>query len=56
MEEKNAEIQALRIQTEQMSAELEQKEAVIQDKNESIRILKDSRDDRYEKKNEVYSR
>ena len=50
VEEKNAEIQALRIQTEQMSAELEQKEAVIQDKNESIRILKDSRDDRYEKK------
>ena len=50
VEEKNAEIQALRIQTEQMSAELEQKEAVIQDKNESIRILKYSRDDRYEKK------
>lgn len=50
VEERKAEIQALRIQTEQMSAELEQKEAVIQDKNESIRILKDSRDDRYEKK------
>lgn len=50
VEEKNAEIQALRIQTEQMSAELEQKESVIQDKNESIRILKGSRDDRYEKK------
>lgn len=50
VEEKKAEIQALRIQTEQMSAELEQKESVIQDKNESIRILKGSRDDRYEKK------
>lgn len=50
VEEKKAEIQALRIQTEQMSAELVQKESVIQDKNESIRILKGSRDDRYEKK------
>ena len=50
VEAKNAEIQDLKTQTERMSAELEQKESVIQDKNESIRILKDSRDDRYEKK------
>lgn len=50
VEEKNAEIQALRIQTEQMSAELEHKESVIQEKDQSIRILRESRDDRYEEK------
>ena len=50
VEEKKAEIQDLRTQTEQMSAELEHKESVIQEKDQSIRILRESRDDRYEEK------
>ncbi len=50
VEEKKTEIQDLKTQTEQLSAELEQKESVIQEKDQSIRILKEARDDRYEEK------
>ena len=50
VEAKNAEIQDLKTQTEQLSAELEQKESVIQEKDQSIRILREARDDRYEEK------
>ena len=50
VEKKNAEVQDLITQSERMSAELEHKESVIQEKDQSIRILKESRDDRYEEK------
>ena len=48
--QQNGENQNLKKEIERVAAELEQKESVIQEKDRSIRILKESRDDRYEEK------